>query len=563
MISNCSDEFNQIKEEQTRERLRERAPTRSSKDHRPSTSSMVESHVLVSSTESDNSAVPIIEEHISYSNQTLSNLRTSCASKLDALSALKHAADLSSKPTEATSKRIQKLADEVTEIKESIHEVDCHLNRSKLWMRYIGQWRAELYSIQPADAADDGNNSAIAAIIVHLGSLSSDMRCDAWVIARSVNEIINLKRKLIKYKSSLKRIEIYRLRNVRSGVRSSSHQSTSVLSATEDEEDAIIRKAKSSMNEFFKEILLDESTFKSEEVFLFFISSPAHLRLPITILRNPDQVKPSSSLPFASWLGFGGSDSSRDILSRQVSLRDDPMEGSSSSKISTDEELSKYFDELLEGKESLLKDDIAESAYNLLNEIFELKERGSLGWLRKSMIAFVQISFGSTINRQIHETASWLTSESMICYYLTSFRDSFWPPPSASSSEDCASSIKTTDGLNDVRSDDEKRQTYLVARSKVMGNIPDFLINLLGEQTTKKGTLKFFEMIQFKECNKQLLYNLLQVFLFRFIPELEKAKKSWKMNLLSMVTNQQLIITVKIVIKSGGQLKHKITKCKN
>lgn len=529
MLTSCITDLNKIKENQ--EKDRPRAMTKSAKDHRQSAASVTSNAaVLVSSSESDSgSSFTILDEHINHSMASLSNLRTSCSSKLDALSALRHAADVSSKPTEATSKRIQKLSKEVTEIKESIHEVECHLNRSKLWLNYLGQWRAELYSIQPPECDADGNSSAMAAIIVHLGSLSSDMRCDAWVIARSVNEIINLKRKLIKYKSSLKRIEIYKLKNIRNNLsRSTSTLSGTLNSTMEEEEDTIIRKAKDSMNEFFKEILLDEVTFKSEEVFLFFLSSPSHLRLPITILRNPDQVKSSSTLPFASWLGFGGSDCSRDIISRQVSLSKD-ADAMESSKISTDEELSKYFDELLEGKESLMKDDIAEPAYNLLNELFELNERGSLGWLRKSMIAFVQISFGSTINRQIHETASWLTTESMICYYLTSFRDSFWPPPNVtpgiSTSDDCGSSIKTTDGLNDVRSDDEKRQTYLTARSKVGSNIPDFLINLIGEQTTKKGVLKFFEMIQFKECNKQLLHNLLQVFIFRFVPELEKLRK--------------------------------------
>lgn len=43
------------------------------------------------------------------------------------------------------------------------------------------------------------------------------------------------------------------------------------------------------------------------------------------------------------------------------------------------------------------KDAIAEPLYGLLGEVFDL--RGVFRWLRRSLITFVQITYGRTINR--------------------------------------------------------------------------------------------------------------------------------------------------------------------
>lgn len=45
------------------------------------------------------------------------------------------------------------------------------------------------------------------------------------------------------------------------------------------------------------------------------------------------------------------------------------------------------------------KDSIAEPLYALLGEIFDMG--GVFKWLRKSIISFVQISYGRTINRYV------------------------------------------------------------------------------------------------------------------------------------------------------------------
>ena len=42
-------------------------------------------------------------------------------------------------------------------------------------------------------------------------------------------------------------------------------------------------------------------------------------------------------------------------------------------------------------------------------------------------MTFVQITFGSTINRQLRNIVSWATSELMVLQYIQNFRIAFWP----------------------------------------------------------------------------------------------------------------------------------------
>ena len=46
-------------------------------------------------------------------------------------------------------------------------------------------------------------------------------------------------------------------------------------------------------------------------------------------------------------------------------------------------------------------------------------------------MTFVQITFGSTINRQLRNIVSWATSELMVLRYVHTFRAAFWPNESS------------------------------------------------------------------------------------------------------------------------------------
>lgn len=67
----------------------------------------------------------IIDEHISFAKQTLNKLKKTLSGKTDALTALRKATDVSSKPiTESDTLRINKLSREVKDISEEIHQTE-------------------------------------------------------------------------------------------------------------------------------------------------------------------------------------------------------------------------------------------------------------------------------------------------------------------------------------------------------------------------------------------------------------------------------------------------------
>lgn len=137
------------------------------------------------------------------------------------------------------------------------------------------------------------------------------------------------------------------------------------------------------------------------------------------------------------------------------------------------------------------KDSIAEPLYTLMSEIFDM--RGVFKWLRKTLITFVQITYGRTINRQIRDTISWLFSESMLHYYITIMLKSWWP-----AGELAPAAPK--------RSEDQKVATQQLARKEFVDNVPELLITLVGTQNAKRGASKIFETVQNHKMNKQLFY---------------------------------------------------------
>lgn len=137
------------------------------------------------------------------------------------------------------------------------------------------------------------------------------------------------------------------------------------------------------------------------------------------------------------------------------------------------------------------KDTIAEPLYSLLSEIFDM--RGVFKYLRKTLIAFVQVTYGRTINRQIYDTISWYSSEQMLYYFINLFIKNWWPggelaKPGA------------------VRTSEERKNTAAEARELFISNVPEVLVTLVGANAAKNGAKKIFDALQNKEMNKQLFY---------------------------------------------------------
>ncbi|PNJ27564.1 SNX25 isoform 2 [Pongo abelii] len=165
-----------------------------------------------------------------------------------------------------------------------------------------------------------------------------------------------------------------------------------------------------------------------------------------------------------------------------------------------DSDLSDYGDDV-DGR----KDALAEPCFMLIGEIFEL--RGMFKWVRRTLIALVQVTFGRTINKQIRDTVNWIFSEQMLIYYINIFRDAFWPngklaPPTT------------------IRSEEQSQETKHRAQQKLLENIPDMLQSLVGQQNARHGIIKIFNALQETRANKHLLYVLMELLLIELCPEL-------------------------------------------
>uniref|UniRef100_A0A2K6S9C3 Sorting nexin 25 n=1 Tax=Saimiri boliviensis boliviensis TaxID=39432 RepID=A0A2K6S9C3_SAIBB len=165
-----------------------------------------------------------------------------------------------------------------------------------------------------------------------------------------------------------------------------------------------------------------------------------------------------------------------------------------------DSDLSDYGDDV-DGR----KDALAEPCFMLIGEIFEL--RGMFKWVRRTLIALVQVTFGRTINKQIRDTVNWIFSEQMLVYYISIFRDAFWP--------DGKLAPPTT-----TRSEERSQKTKQKAQQKLLENIPDMLQSLVGQQNARHGIIKIFNALQETRANKHLLYVLMELLLIELCPEL-------------------------------------------
>ncbi|XP_013368419.1 PREDICTED: sorting nexin-25 isoform X3 [Chinchilla lanigera] len=224
-------------------------------------------------------------------------------------------------------------------------------------------------------------------------------------------------------------------------------------------------------------LLSDERLCQSEALYAFLSPSPDYLKA-IDVQGKKNTFSLSSFLEKLP----------RDFFSHQ---EEEPEE---------DSDLSDYGDDV-DGR----KDALAEPCFMLIGEIFEL--RGMFKWVRRTLIALVQVTFGRTINKQIRDTVNWIFSEQMLVYYINVFRDAFWPngklaPPTR------------------IRSKAQSQETKQRAQQKLLENIPDTLQSLLGQQNARHGIIKIFKALQETRANKHLLYVLMELLLIELCPEL-------------------------------------------
>ncbi|XP_044153584.1 sorting nexin-25 [Bufo gargarizans] len=392
-----------------------------------------------------------ITEQASYAVNKLRQLTEKLDYKRQALNSIINAP----KPDK---KIISKLKDEIVLMEKEQSDLDLHISRTDLWCENLGMWRALINISEVSE--ENGEQMPMYFVLVSLPE-SGELDNKNWTVLRRLSEFQNLHRKLSECFPSLKKVQLPSLSKL----------------PFKSIDQKFLEKSKTQLNNFLQKLLSDERLYQSEVLYAFLSPSSEHLKVI-------DVQGKKSSFSLSSFLErLPG-----DFFSHQED------------EVEEDSDLYDYGDDV-DGK----KDALAEPCFMLIVEIFEL--RGMFKWVRKTLIALVQITFGRTINKQIRDTVNWIFSEQMLLYYINVFRDAFWPngklaPPKTS------------------RTELQCQETKHKAQQKLLENIPDALQNLVGQQNARHGIIKIFNALQENRANKHLLYVLLEVLLVELCPEL-------------------------------------------
>ncbi|XP_076877436.1 sorting nexin-25 [Brachyhypopomus gauderio] len=391
-----------------------------------------------------------INEQASYAANKLGQLYERLEYKRQALGSIQNA-------PRPDKKIVSILREEIGAMEKEHGELQLHISRTDWWCENLGAWRAV---ITVAEACEE-NGEQMPCYSVDVSLLDGDDSTNSrWSVTRKLSEFQLLHRKLTECFPSLKKMQLPSLSKL----------------PFKSIDQKFLEKSKNQLNTFLQKMLTDERLCQSEALYAFLSPSPEHLKVM--------DVQKKSTFSLASLLErLPG-----DFFSHQEDEADE------------DSDLSDYGDEV-DGR----KDVLAEPFFMLVGEVFEL--RGMFKWVRKTLIALVQVTFGRTINKQIRDTVNWIFSEQMMVYYINIFRDSFWPDGRLAP-------------LGEPRSDAVRRATKDKAQQKLLDNIPDALQNLVGQQNARYGIIKIFNALQEASANKHLLYIFMEILLKELCPDL-------------------------------------------
>ncbi|XP_046394040.1 sorting nexin-25 [Ischnura elegans] len=414
-----------------------------------------------------------VADHSNYARKKLDQLEERLNNKMQALQALR----TSVKPE---SRVLGILEKEVEWLEGEKRQLEAHVSRTETWGEHLGRWRA---TVQSAEIPDEKEPPQFV-LVVHIleDEQDSDAVSTGWVVLRKLPDFLELHRKLRQLGSEVKGLEL-------------PSQSGKFLFGKGIDKNSL-EKAKSQIQKYLEFVLQDEKLNQSEALYAFLSPSSEHLKQAVP---SPKKSRFSLSTLFKS----GSSGSGGGGSAESSSGRDTCRESDEDEPLLLEESVERGGVEPGGGKDS-----IAEPLYALLGEVFDL--RGVFRWLRRTLITFVQITYGHTINRQVRETVSWIFSEPMLHYYVQFLIKSWWPNGSLVEP-------------SPQRTEKEKVRTRWVAKELFVDNIPEVLSNLVGQQSARRGAIKVFETLQDVRLNKQLFYDLFEVVIYEVFPEIKQA----------------------------------------
>ncbi|XP_033704809.1 sorting nexin-25 isoform X8 [Tursiops truncatus] len=431
-----------------------------------------------------------INEQTSFAVNKLRELNEKLDYKRQALNSIQNAP----KPDK---KIVSKLKEEIILIEKERTELQLHMARTDWWCENLGMWKASITSgefrqqhhacspgasltahmlreslpsalsvslvlVEPPFQVTEENGEQMPCyfVMVSLQEVGG-VETKNWTVPRRLSEFQNLHRKLSECFPSLKKVQLPSLSKL----------------PFKSVDQKFMEKSKNQLNKFLQNLLSDERLCQSEALYAFLSPSPDYLKV-IDVQGKKSTFSLSSFLERLP----------RDFFSHQEEEAEE------------DSDLSDSGDDV-DGR----KDSLAEPCFMLIGEIFEL--RGMFKWVRRTLIALVQVTFGRTINKQLRDAVDWALSEQMVVYYIGALRDALWPggnlaPP------------------NTIPSEEQSQETKRRAQQKLLENIPDMLQSLVGQQNARHGIIKIFNALQETRANKHLLYVLMELLLIELCPEL-------------------------------------------
>ncbi|XP_001658823.2 sorting nexin-25 [Aedes aegypti] len=432
-----------------------------------------------------------LSNHSTYARTKLEQLDEKLSNKNQALDALKQ----SLKPD---SKLLSILEKEIDWLKGEKRQLEAHLLRTEVWGEYLGKWRAIVESV---DFSDDKEPQPQFMIVVQVDEVNdcgkedvatamdaADSISTGWVVVRSLAQFHDLHRKLRPMCSDLKTIDL------------PSNNAFKLFLLKNDK--SLLEKSKQQIQKYLNFILEDDHLNQSEALYEFLSPSSEKLKQSA----NPSPSKKQSKFSLATLFKAN---------SEKLDQFWGPHFRLNTADFPDDDQVSMYLEGSAENgaaksqQDPDAKDSIAEPLYSLLGEIFDMG--GVFKWLRRSLISFVQITYGQTINRQIRESINYLFEEPMLHTYASAVLKTYWPGG--------VLTIKSMD-----RSEDQQEMTMNAAKSLLLDNIPDLLCNLIGAQNARNGIMKLFDNAQNPLYNKQLFYDILEILMLELFPEIRQLK---------------------------------------
>ncbi|UJR30126.1 hypothetical protein I4U23_017667 [Adineta vaga] len=140
----------------------------------------------------------------------------------------------------------------------------------------------------------------------------------------------------------------------------------------------------------------------------------------------------------------------------------------------------------------------------IMDEVFDLKQKNM--WFRSRFVSilkrFLRAFMGDSVNRRIAVFVQHWTSAPKIAKEITRLKDDFWPNGILAD--------KAPERDANVRN-----ITQVLCKSKLLGIVSDELRHIIGSETTRRGLLRLFELLQNETLNRRFVYIVIEALLIK------------------------------------------------